>query len=59
MDQVEQIREKIDIVGLISEVVPLKKLGRNFKANCPFHQEKTPSFAVCNVAPCLEKTKCV
>src|SRR3989338_1334931 len=46
MDQVAQIREKIDIVSLISEYVTLKKMGRNFKANCPFHSEKTPSFVV-------------
>lgn len=46
MDQVSQIREKIDIVSFISEFVPLKKAGRNFKANCPFHQESTPSFVV-------------
>src|SRR5579863_3179210 len=46
MDQVEQIREKIDIVSFISEYIPLKKAGRNFKANCPFHGEKTPSFVV-------------
>jgi DNA primase len=46
MDQVSQIREKIDIVALISEFVPLKKAGRNFKANCPFHNEKSPSFVV-------------
>ncbi|MCL5432485.1 MAG: DNA primase, partial [Patescibacteria group bacterium] len=46
MDQVSQVREKIDIVQLISEYVPLKKAGRNFKANCPFHGEKTPSFVV-------------
>jgi DNA primase len=46
MDQVSQIREKIDIVSFISEYIPLKKAGRNFKANCPFHGEKTPSFVV-------------
>jgi len=46
MDQVSQIREKIDIVSFISEFIPLKKAGRNFKANCPFHGEKTPSFVV-------------
>src|SRR5437660_10466073 len=46
MDQVSQIREKIDIVAFISEFIPLKKAGRNFKANCPFHGEKTPSFVV-------------
>ncbi|HVA96137.1 MAG TPA: DNA primase [Candidatus Acidoferrales bacterium] len=46
MDQVSQIREKIDIVSFISEFIQLKKAGRNFKANCPFHGEKTPSFVV-------------
>ncbi|MGH9856735.1 MAG: DNA primase, partial [Acidobacteriota bacterium] len=46
MDEVAQIREKIDIVALISEYVPLKKAGRNFKAPCPFHTEKSPSFVV-------------
>lgn len=46
MDEVAQIRERIDIVSFISEYVPLKKMGRNFKANCPFHNEKTPSFVV-------------
>lgn len=46
MDQVSDIRSKIDIVSLIQEYIPLKKMGRNFKANCPFHGEKTPSFIV-------------
>lgn len=46
MDQVDEVRDKIDIVSLISEFVPLKKAGRNFRANCPFHNEKSPSFMV-------------
>lgn len=46
MDQVSEIREKIDLPTLISEYIPLKKAGSNFKTNCPFHQEKTPSFVV-------------
>lgn len=46
MDQVEQIREKINIVALISEHISLKKMGRNLKSTCPFHNEKTPSFVV-------------
>ena len=46
MDQVEQVKEKIDIVSFINDYVPLKKMGRNFKANCPFHQENSPSFVV-------------
>jgi DNA primase len=46
MDQVAQVREKTDIVALLQEYITLKKAGRNFKANCPFHGEKTPSFVV-------------
>lgn len=46
MDQVSQIREKIDIVSFLSEFITLKKAGRNFKAVCPFHNEKSPSFMV-------------
>ncbi len=46
MDEVTRIREKIDIVALLSEYIPLKKMGRNFKINCPFHNEKSPSFVV-------------
>lgn len=46
MDQVAQVREKIDLVSLIQEYIPLKKAGRNFKTVCPFHNEKTPSFVI-------------
>jgi DNA primase len=46
MDQVAQIREKIDIVSFLSEYLTLKKAGRNFKAVCPFHNEKTPSLVI-------------
>ncbi len=42
----EEIKRRIDIVELISQYVPLKKAGRRFKARCPFHEEKTPSFSV-------------
>lgn len=43
---IERVRERIDAVDLISSFVPLKKAGRSYKACCPFHQEKTPSFVV-------------
>lgn len=43
---VEEVRNRIDIVDVISESVPLKKAGRTFKAPCPFHNERTPSFIV-------------
>ena len=46
MDQIDQVRQKVDLVELISSYIPLKKAGRNFKALCPFHSEKTPSFVV-------------
>lgn len=46
MDQVTEIRNKTDIVSLIQTFLPLKKAGHNFKTNCPFHGEKTPSFVV-------------
>ena len=46
MDDSQKVREKIDLPTLISEYIPLKKLGRNFTALCPFHNEKSPSFIV-------------
>jgi DNA primase len=43
---IEEIRERTDIVQLIGSYLDLRKAGRNFKALCPFHGEKTPSFMV-------------
>jgi DNA primase len=45
-DVIAEIRARADIVDIVGESVPLKKAGREFKANCPFHEERTPSFYV-------------
>lgn len=46
-DQIETIKERLEIVSVVQEYVPtLKKSGRNYFGICPFHQEKTPSFSV-------------
>ena len=42
----EQIKEKLDIVEFIKGYLELRPAGRNFKALCPFHGEKTPSFII-------------
>lgn len=43
---IENLKNQIDIVEVIGQVVQLKKAGSNFKGLCPFHNEKTPSFVV-------------
>src|SRR5688572_6183666 len=43
---VEEVRARVDIVEIVGEHVQLKRSGKEYKARCPFHHEKTPSFYV-------------
>ncbi|MFA5866448.1 MAG: DNA primase [Actinomycetota bacterium] len=45
-EDIDEVRQRADIVDIISAQVQLKKAGRTFKGLCPFHDEKTPSFVV-------------
>ncbi len=45
-EKIEEIKRQTDIVGLISQYIQLKKVGKNYRALCPFHSEKAPSFYV-------------
>ena len=52
---IQQITNRIDIIDVVGEFVKLKKRGTNFIGNCPFHNEKSPSFTV---SPAKEIYKC-
>ncbi len=54
-DVVEKIKDSVDIVDFIGSKISLKKVGKNYKALCPFHNEKTPSFYV---SPSLKMFHC-
>lgn len=54
-ESVEKVLEATDIVDLVSSYVQLKRAGSQFRANCPFHHEKTPSFYV---TPSMQRYKC-
>ena len=54
-ESIQQIQSKIDIIDIVGVFVKLKKRGANYLGNCPFHNEKTPSFTV---SPTKEIYKC-
>jgi len=45
-NSIENLKNRLDIVDVISNYIELKKSGANYKARCPFHNEETPSFVV-------------
>ncbi len=54
-ESIQQIQSRIDIIDIIGGFIKLKKRGANYLGNCPFHNEKTPSFTV---SPTKEIYKC-
>src|ERR1700751_1015649 len=52
---IQQILSRIDIIEIVGSFVKLKKRGANYLGNCPFHNERTPSFTV---SPAKEIYKC-
>lgn len=54
-NQIEEIKNRLDIVQVVEKYVPLKQTGKNFSGLCPFHHEKTPSFIV---SPDIQRYKC-
>ena len=52
---VERIKSSVDIVELVGRYIQLRRAGNSWKACCPFHNEKTPSF---HVNPARQAFKC-
>ncbi|MCD8507451.1 DNA primase [Candidatus Woesebacteria bacterium] len=55
MSQVQEIKEKLDIIEVVGNRITLERSGKNFRSTCPFHSEKTPSFFV---SPELQRFIC-
>jgi DNA primase len=54
-ETIEKVLQSTDIVDLVGSYIELKRAGAQFRANCPFHHEKTPSFYV---TPSMQRYKC-
>jgi len=54
-NQIEEIKNRLDIAQVVEKYVPLRQAGKNFSGLCPFHNEKTPSFIV---SPDIQRYKC-
>jgi len=52
-DTIEQVKERADIVDVVSEHVVLRKRGKDYQGLCPFHEEKTPSFTLVLGSRCI------
>jgi len=55
MSQISQVKDAVDIVNIISQRLDLKQAGSSYRALCPFHSEKSPSFFV---NPQLQRYRC-